>query len=598
MSQIVDRRDIDFHIYEMLDYEKVLANGHFEAHDRASLDATFDTAEQIAEDKYLTCAAKLDVNEPEFDGEKVRIIPEVKEALRAYAEAGFVAMAIDEADGGFQLPALAVQVINGMFTAANVGIADYSLLTNAVSSVLTVHGTPEQKATYLPPILEGRWFGTMCLSEPHAGSSLSDIITKATPTGDGHYELSGTKMWISAGEHDLSENIINMVLARIPGGPPGTKGISMFLVPKYRVNADGSLGERNNIVLAGLNHKMGHRGTVNTVLNFGESGPCHGYLIGEPHKGLSYMFHMMNEARIGVGYSAAMSGLAGYLAALDYARNRPQGRIPGQKDLTQPQVPIIQHADIRRLLLAQKAAIEGALGLLTYCASLVDRARTTSGPEAERLNLLLEILTPIAKSWPSEFCLEANNQAIQVHGGYGYTKDFPVERHFRDNRLNMIHEGAHGIHGIDLLGRKVAMKNCAAFKELLDEIWTDLMEVSWCSEFADEVVDMNLAVQNLRDTTETALRCTDLEGRLANATLYLSALGHIVVAWRWLKQASVAQAALKTAYGSDIAFYRGKISACRYFFRYELPRIHNWLNLVSSLDRTCLDMSPEMFAGL
>ncbi len=597
MSMIVNRRDLDFLMYEMFDLDRLLTTERYGDYDREVVTAVLDTAQAIAEDKYLPCAAELDANEPTFDGKDVHIMPEVKVALEAYAEAGFFSASFDEAVGGMQMPFMVSSALGGIFTCANMGIASYAFLTQANAAMLAAYGTASQKDMFLGPMLAGRWFGTMCLSEPQAGSSLSDIRTKAVADGDGRYLISGTKMWISGGDQNISENIIHMVLARIPGGPPGVKGLSLFIVPKYRVNEDGTLGADNNIALAGLNHKMGHRGTTNCLLNFGESGDCHGTLIGEPHRGLSYMFHMMNEARTGVGYGAVMSGLAGYLYSLDYARHRPQGRHPHEKDPATPQVMIIEHADVKRMLMAQKAYVEGGLSLVTYCAGLIDAQAVTDDPaEQDRLGLLLDILTPIAKSWPSEYCLEANKHAIQILGGYGYTREYPVERFYRDNRLNHIHEGTHAIHGIDLLGRKVRMREGAALEALEREVRQTIdqaREVAGLSGYARE---LGSAFDMLRDTAVKVAQTKNVNLMLANATAYLDAFGHVVVAWLWLQQA---QAALKglAGNGGEQDFYNGKLAACQYFFRYELPTVDSRFTLVASLDDTCLTASPEQFIG-
>ena len=342
------------------------------------------------------------------------------------------------------------------------------MLTMANANLIAKFGTPDQIDAFLRPMLAGRFSGTMALSETQAGSSLADILTRAEPQADGTYRLFGSKMWISGAEHELTDNIVNLVLAKIPGGPAGTKGISLFIVPKYLVNEDGSIGERNNVVIAGLNHKMGQRGITNTVLNF--DGAV-GYLVGEPHRGITYMFTMMNEARLGVGMGAVSLGYTGYLKSLDYARERPQGRPVTAKDPTTPQIPIIEHADVKRMLLAQKAYVEGGMALLLYCAKLVDLQHSAqTDAERDAVTLLLDILTPVGKSWPSQWCLEANSLAIQVHGGYGYTREYDVEQHYRDNRLNPIHEGTHGIQSLDLLGRKVTQRGGASLAALGEAI--------------------------------------------------------------------------------------------------------------------------------
>jgi butyryl-CoA dehydrogenase len=591
------RRDIDFVLYELLKVERLCARPRYAEHDRATFDAILDVAETMAETEFAPHAAKGDAHEPEFDGERVRIIPEAKAALESYVAAGLMGATFDAAWGGQQLPVVIGEAATAMFYAANIGTAAYPMLARGAANLIAAFGSEAQKETYLRPMVAGRWFGTMCLSEPQAGSSLADIATRATPTGDGHYLLSGRKMWISAGDHELSENIVHMVLAKIPGGGPGVKGISLFIVPKRRVEADGRLGPRNGVALAGVNHKMGYRGTVNTLLNFGESAPCHGYLVGEPHRGLEYMFHMMNEARIGVGLGATMVGTAGYRASLAYARERLQGRPVDAKDPHAPQVPIIAHGDVRRLLLTQKAYVEGALALLLRCAALVDEQRTAAdAAQRARAGLLLDILTPVAKSWPSEFCLEANKLAIQVHGGYGYTRDFPVERLYRDNRLNSIHEGTHGIQGLDLLGRKVSMHDGAALKALGIEIAATAREASADPALAEYGQALEAAWRRtaaLTDLLVAARRSAPVRA-LANATVYLDMFGHVVLAWVWLQQAQVATAALAQN-PPDRSFYDGKRAACRFFFRYELPKTEAQARLLATVDDTALALDEAGF---
>jgi butyryl-CoA dehydrogenase len=389
-----------------------------------------------------------------------------------------------------------------------------------------------------------------------------------------------------------------MVLARIPGGPAGSKGISLFLVPKRRVRADGCIVEANNIALAGLNHKMGQRGTTNCLLNFGEARETLGYLIGEPHRGLEYMFHMMNEARIGVGHASVMAALGGYLYASDYAKTRAQGRRIDQKDPLAAPVPIIEHADIRRMLMAQKAAVEGAQALCLYCATLVDELAIAEDTEtAEWLAALLGLLTPVVKSWPSEHCLEANKWAIQVLGGYGYTRDYPLERLYRDNRLNHIHEGTFGIQGMDLVGRKVGADRGRTMRRFVNLAHETVTAAGKIERLAEEAAILSECRGVLSETTDTLLGCSDLAARLANATLYLDAFGHVVVGWMWLRQANVAAEAIAAGDGSEAGreFYEGKMAAYRYFSRYELPLAITRLRLCSALDRTCLDAPPTMF---
>ncbi len=601
MSQIVNRRDTAFLLYEMFDLEALLQKPRYVAFDRDAVEGILDLAQAIAEQRYLPFAAELDANEPRFVDGQAEVLPKVGAALQAYADAGLFAASFDEDIGGMQLPWIVNQAVNGMFSAANAGVSSYSFLTIGAANLINAFGSDGQRATFLPPMLEGRWFGTMCLSEPQAGSSLSDILTKARPLGDGQlgngrYSITGSKMWISGGDQNISANIVHMVLARIPGGASGVKGISLFIVPKFRVGDDGSIGASNNVALAGLNHKMGHRGTTNCLLNFGESGICEGWLVGQEHRGLSYMFHMMNEARVGVGHGAVMSGLAGYLYSLDYARTRLQGRHPQDKVPDSPPIPIIQHADVKRMLMAQKAAVEGALALVSYCALLIDRQRVgDDANEMTRIGLLLDILTPIAKSWPSEHCLEANKWAIQVLGGYGYTRDYPVERFYRDNRLNHIHEGTFAIHGLDLLGRKVSMQGGAALAALLTEIGKTIAAAR--PALPDATASLETALAALNETIRIVAAHPDGMVAMANATLFLDAMGHIVIAWMWLWQGHVAAGALEDCRASDKQFYHGKIAACRYFYRYELPKAMTQLALVQTLDDSCVALEAEQFIG-
>ena len=599
MSMIVNRRDLDFVLYETLDLETILKSERFADYDRESLDAMMDLCQSVAEDQFLPCAAKLDANEPQFVDGKVETIPELKEAINAYREAGLCTSAYDADVGGMQLPCIVDQALNGMFVCANNPAHIYLFLTQGVANMLNVCGSDKLKERYLPKLVDGEWFGTMCLSEPQAGSSLADIRSKADPLDDGSYKITGTKMWISGGEQDITDNIIHMVLAKIPGSPPGVKGISLFLVPKIRVNEDGSLGDSNNVALAGLNHKMGCRGATNCLLNFGESGDSIGYLVGEANQGLANMFHMMNEARISVGMSAVMSGLGGYLYSLDYARNRPQGRPLVNRNPEDPQVMISEHADIKRMLMTQKAFIEGAQTLIYYSAQLIDQKKLATGSAAvARIDLLLDLLTPICKSWPSEFCLEANKLAIQVLGGYGYTREYPVERLYRDNRLNHIHEGTWGIQGLDILGRKAQMQNGAAVGVLRDEIQITLDAAvdfaglgSHCGQLSDALAQVEATIKAVSEADDSALA-------LANATIFLDAMGHVVIAWMWLKQAVAATIGLDKGHQQDTAFYQGKLAATQFFYRYELPKIQSNLAVVASLDSTCYDLASDQFVGV
>lgn len=594
-SLILNRRDIDFLLYEWLQVEQLGNMPRYQDHSRETFDAVLDICQQMSTDHFATHNKKNDANEPWFDGDKVHIIPEVKVALDLFAAAGLIAAGQDYELGGMQLPTVVEKACFAWFLAANVGTAAYPFLTIGNANLLLAHGSEQQIKTWVKPMLDGRFFGTMCLSEPQAGSSLADIRTRAERQSDGSYRLFGNKMWISGGEHNLSQNIVHLVLAKIPGSPPGVKGISLFLVPRNLLDEKGDIAEHNDVVLAGLNHKMGYRGTTNTLMNFGEGKftpggqpGAVGWLVGEPNKGLTCMFHMMNEARIGVGLGAAALGYTGYLHALEYARQRRQGRLVSNKDPLSEPVPLIAHSDIKRMLLAQKSYVEGGLALNLYCAKLVDEERNALDEDVDRFTLLLDMLTPIAKSWPSQWCLEANNLAIQVHGGYGYTRDYNVEQFYRDNRLNPIHEGTHGIQALDLLGRKVVMREGAGLELLMQLMLETSAKAARVAHLAEFAAELDAAVYRIVDVTRQLHNSGHPELTLANAAVYLEAMGHIVVAWIWLEQMLI-------ACSQDGDFYRGKMQAGQYFFNWELPKTAASMDLLASLDTSCLNMQESWF---
>ncbi|MCW2891328.1 MAG: acyl-CoA dehydrogenase, partial [Actinomycetia bacterium] len=442
-SSLLSRRDLEFLLYEWLDVESLAGRPRFADCSRETFDAVLELAQDLAEKEFAPHLKESDRNEPQLAGDQVRVIPQIGRALAVAAGSGLIGAAMDAEVGGMQLPVTVAAACLAWLQAGNIATSAYIALTTAAANLLTAYGSGDQVDQWVRPMVEGRFFGTMCLSEPQAGSSLADIATRAVLQPDGTYRLFGNKMWISAGDHELSENIVHLVLAKLPDAPGGVRGISLFIVPKYLVSLSGELSERNDIAVAGLNHKMGYRGTVNALLNLGEGRQrpggepgAVGYLVGQAGQGLRYMFHMMNEARVGVGSGATAIGYTAYLKSLRYATQRVQGRPAGNKYPDQPPVPIIGHPDVRRMLLAQKSYVEGALALVLYCGRLLDEVKTAQ--QAERRNwaaLMLDMLTPITKSWPSQWCLEANSLAIQVHGGYGYTSDFDVEQHYRDNRL-------------------------------------------------------------------------------------------------------------------------------------------------------------------
>ena len=589
---ILSQRDIAFLLYEWLDVEALCVRPRYSSHSRETFDAVLDLAAELAEHDFAPHNVKSDQHEPEFVDGRVRLIPDIEEALRSFANAGMIAGSMDEAVGGVQLPRVVQSAAFSWFQAANVATASYSMLTMANANLLLAQGTTAQIQTFAVPMLEGRFFGTMCLSEPQAGSSLADITTRAVKGVNGEYRLFGNKMWISGGDHDMGDNIVHLVLAKSPDAVPGVRGISLFIVPKFLVDEDGVLGERNDVTLTGLNHKMGYRGTVNTVLSFGDGGHTPksepgaiAYLVGEENRGIEYMFHMMNEARIGVGAGATALGYTGYLHALAYARERRQGRPLGEKDPASPAVRIIEHPDVRRMLLSSKSYVEGAFALVLFCSRLADELHTAP-TEAERQwsSLLLDVLTPVVKSWPSKYCLSANDLAIQIHGGFGYTRDYPVEQFYRDNRLNMIHEGTNGIQAIDLLGRKLTGGAGAGMTAFVSAVERTLANAGpGTRPYADQ---LGRALLTARSVGEVAAEAAGAATMLADATTYLDGFGHIVIAWLWLEQLH----AIGDRQGD---FYDGKRAAAQYFYSYELPLAVSALATMASVGPLLLGLDEN-----
>ncbi|MFT6957742.1 MAG: alkylation response protein AidB-like acyl-CoA dehydrogenase [Halieaceae bacterium] len=587
-------------LYELFDAEGMCTRERYADHSRETFDAAMQISRVVAERYFLPIRQKVDTHQPTFDGEKVQMIPEIKVALDAVIEAGLSCSSADYEVGGMQLPAIVASTTGAYLSAVGSTTMGYIGLTNANANLIDAHGTQEQRQKWVEPMRAGRFAGTMAMSEPAAGSSLADLTTSAAPAEDGSYGIVGNKIWISGGDHELNENIVHLVLARVKGAPKGVKGISLFIVPKYLVDDDGSLGQRNDVLLAGLFHKMGGRGQTSTALNFGEKGGAIGYLVGEENQGLQYMFHMMNEARIMVGSGAALTALCGYQYSLDYAKVRPQGRLPSSKNPLAEPVNIIEHADVRRMLLAQKAYAEGAYALCLLGAQLADDSHTAPTEEERKTAFsLLDFLTPMIKSWPSEYGPKANSLAIQVLGGSGYVNEHPVEMMYRDNRLNPIHEGTTGIQSLDLLARKVPRNGLAGYRACLatiEETIADTKDVSELQEFSSQLAT---AVALLNEVTESLLGDMaekNIDLVLANSVKYLEMFGHVVIAWQWLRQGAVSTRALAgEPHQSDENFYRGKMQAMQYFFRYELTDIQPWSKLLLELDDTCYTMRADWF---
>jgi len=543
-NALIDPWHLNFVLDEVLHAEALFRLPAFAEHDRSGAAAMIETAARLAGDVFLPSYRLLDDDEPRIENGRVVLPAEIAQALAAFREAGFTAMAARQEDGGLGLPRTFANAAFLQFQAANISVANYAMLTMSAAELLARHGTDEQKARYMAPMLEGRFHGTMALSEPHAGSSLGDITTTAKPRSDGTYAIRGTKMWISGAEHDMGENIVHLMLARIEGGPAGVKGISLFIVPRKRLDAEGRPSVWNNVALAGLNHKMGQRGTVNTVLNVGEGGETIGEIVGAPGQGLACMFTMMNEARIGVAMGAVAHASAGYRISLGYARDRRQGRHPDAKDPTSPQVPLIEHADVRRMLLQQKAAAEGGVALALYLARLADlKAAAESDAERRAAGLLLDFLTPVFKAWISEECLAANFNAMQVLGGAGYTRDFPLEQHYRDNRLNPIHEGTNGIQAIDLAGRKATMAGGRALEiylARLAETTAASQDDATLRPLAERLSRASGLIVEASRHISAAAATDGQRAALARAPDFMELVGCATFLWIWLEQARAA----------------------------------------------------------
>ena len=575
-EKFVSMRNLRFLLYEVFDVETLCRYPRYQDHGREIFDMVLDTALKLSRDVLRPCLSEMDRNPPELVDGRVRVHPAVRTLMKSCGEGGWIGAHASYERGGQQLPAVITTAFRFLFSAANYSAGVFPFLTSGAAHLLESFGSEDLIETYLPPMFAGRWQGTMALTEPQAGSSLSDIATTAYPTEEGYYRLKGQKIFISCADHDGVDNVVNLLLARIHGAPPGVKGISLFVVPKRRPRGDGTL-EDNDIVTTTVYHKLGYRGAPLTQLSLGEAGDCRGWVVGQPHQGLRYMFQLMNEARIEVGMGAAAIASAAYYASLAYARERPQGRKITSKDPTQPQVPIIEHADVKRMLLFQRAVVDGSLSLLFQCADYVDRVAVLEGEEKERCSLLLDLLTPVAKTYPSEMGVLSVSAGLQCLGGYGFCDEFPLEQYYRDARIHPIHEGTTTIQGMDLLGRKVVMKDGRAFLLFLEEAEKTAAGAEADPELIEEARALREALDRLKEVTGR-LTGLALEGRielfLADASLYLEMFGIVAVAWQWLIQARTAREAMgKGVSGADADFYRGKLLTFRFFFVYELPKI-------------------------
>ncbi len=597
-SKFVSKRNLHFMLYEVFDVLSLTQYPYYQQHNKKAFDLIIDASLKMAKQLLFPLLEEMDRKPPEMENGRVKVHPSVRTIMEQFGEGGWIAAQFEERFDGEQLPYMIADCCQFVFSAANYSAVTFPGLTAKAAHLITSFGSQAQIDTYVPSMLNGRWQGTMALTEPQAGSSLADITTTAVPLEGDAYLIRGQKIFISAGDHDGVDNVVHLMLAKIEGAPAGVKGISLFIVPQQRPDGSGGLVP-NDVTVSQIFHKMGYKGSPITELSIGEKNDCRGYLVGEPHKGLVYMFQMMNSARIGVGAGAAAISTAAYYAALEYARSRPQGRLPTEKDPATPQVPLIAHADVRRMLLFQRAFVEGAHALLMQCCRYADEEIVLEGEAQERASLLLDLLTPVAKSYPSETSILSTSLAIQCLGGYGYCDDFPVEQYFRDTRIHPIHEGTTGIQGMDLLGRKVRMQNGKAFALFVDEVQGAIAEGRAHAAAAPLADTLQRALEELAQVTaalQTRAADRGMAVYLSDATLYLEYFSLVAVAWQWLRQTTAAAQGLAGKPSkSDVNFYNGKFFSARYFFQYELPKTKGLVTRLLDTDTVTLDMDPAFF---
>ena len=598
-SKFISERNLKFLLHEVFDVGALTQYDYYKEYDRKMLDMVLKAAMELATGLLWPICQEMDQKPPELVGDQIKVHSSVKKIMEEYGTGGWLGDDIPIEWGGQQLPQMIGMGTRFIFCAANYSAAAYSGLTTGAARLILNFGKEELKKTYLPNMLSGKWQGTMALTEPEAGSSLADITTMAEPTDHGYYKIKGQKIFISAGDHDGVENVIHLMLAKIQGAPAGVKGISLFVVPKKRIDEKGQLVS-NDVVTSGVFHKLGYRGCPIAQLSMGDSDNCRGYLVGEPHQGLLLMFQMMNEARIGVGAGAAAIASAAYYAALDYTKTRLQGRKLSTKDPTLPQIPLIEHPDVKRMLLFQRSVIEGALSLLMQTAKFADLAIVLTGEEKEKKELLLDLLTPVAKSYPSEMGILSVSQGVQCLGGSGYCDDYPLEQYYRDARIHPIHEGTTGIQGITLLGRNVTMKGGKAYKLYLEEVQKTIREAEEFKELEPYAQKLKQALETLQQVTAYLMGVQKKETPevfLADATLYLEFFGIISVAWQWLLQATAVVKGLRSSpSGAEANFYRGKLFAFRFFFEYELPKIQGLASRLMHADGLTVEITPDLFS--
>ena len=604
MAQILaDRRDIDFVLHEQLGVESLAKDERFADFNRKAVDLIVSEARNLAMKEILPTQVDGDRIGARFDAGKVTVPASYHKAWKALRDGEWMAMNEDPDVGGQGMPRVVANAASEYLMAAGVAFLMHSGLTHGAGKLIETFGNDQQKKLFLKNLYSGQWAGTMLLTEPDAGSDVGALTTTATPNGDGTYSIVGNKIFISGGEHDMTENIIHPVLARIEGAPAGTGGISLFLVPKIWVNDDGSLGEPNDIVCTGIEEKMGIHGNATCALSLGSKGKCRGTLLGEANKGMSAMFLMMNDARLMVGNQGMTLASAAYMYALNYARTRVQGRsLLKMRDKNAPAVPIIQHPDVRRMLLTMKLYVEALRSLSYYLAYCNDRVTLATDPEeTDRYQGLIDFLIPIAKGFGTERSFDVCSTAMQVYGGYGYIRDYPVEQLVRDVRISAIYEGTNGIQALDLLGRKLGQNGGKPIRDLFEEIHATLTAargVDRTAPLAEKMEPLVLRLEEVARHMGVTAMYGDLLNAAAHAHPFMIACGEVVTGWMLLWRAQIAAEALgKGAKDKDSAFYEGQIKSAEFFAQAILPVAMGQMEAILSGSNIANDILEDSFGG-
>lgn len=604
MAQVIaDRRDVDFVLHEQLNIGSLGEHEMYAEFNKKTIDLIVSEARNLAIKEILPTFKEGDEQGCRFENGQVFVPESFKRAYELFIEGEWLAMTEDPEFGGQGMPRTVALAAGDYFNGANYAFMMYPGLTHGAALLVEAFGTERQKRLFLKNMFTGKWTGTMLLTEPEAGSDVGNLTTTATKNADGTYSISGAKIFISAGEHDMVENIVHPVLARIEGAPAGTKGISLFLVPKYRVNEDGSLGAFNDVVCTGIEHKMGINGNATCSLTLGGKGNCIGELLGEENKGMRAMFLMMNEARILVGLQGLSCASASYVNALNYARERIQGKnLLQMMDPDAPSVPIIQHPDVRRMLMSMKAYVEGMRSLLYYAASLTDRL-TVSADEDEKARLqgMLDLLIPVCKGYVTDRAFEICSTGVQVYGGYGFIKEYPQEQLLRDCRITLIYEGTNGIQAMDLLGRKLGMNKGKPIMDLMGEIQQTIAQAKAIDSLKEFASRLEKALGRLGEVAMhlgAAAMSPNVMNAFAFAHPFLEAAGDVILTWMLLWRGVIAAQALeKGAKKKDQAFYEGQLKSVQYFSQAVLPITMGKMDAIMVTSSAAVDISEDAFGA-